>query len=381
MKARVIAYYLPQVHPIPENDKAWGKGFTEWTNVASAKPQFKGHYQPRIPADLGFYDLRLSEVREQQARMAKEAGIEGFCYWHYWLGNNKRLLERPFQEVLNSGKPDFPFCLAWANHDWTTKTWKNNGKPAMIAKQLYSGEGDYRQHFYTVLPAFKDHRYITVDGKPLFAIFDPYSFKDIRNFIEVWRNLAKENGVKGIHFIAICNNTSTMKRLADGSIKRVLPNTKSSAEVYKEMLSLGFDGLNSFGKSRGEMLALGRIRRTVRFLLQKNISWFPPFKYDYAKVTKHFFAPEDRWDNVYPTIMPQWDRTPRAGKHEGIYINSTPENFKKHIEEALEVINDKPNEHKILFLRSWNEWGEGNYVEPDLKYGHKFLEAIKASVF
>ena len=381
MKARVIAYYLPQFHPIPENDKAWGKGFTEWTNVASAKPQFKGHYQPRIPADLGFYDLRLSEVREQQARMAKEAGIEGFCYWHYWFGNNKRLLERPFQEVLNSGKPDFPFCLAWANHDWTTKTWKNNGKPAMIAKQLYPGEEDYRQHFYTVLPAFKDHRYITVDGKPLFAIFDPYSFKDIRNFIEVWRNLAKENGLKGIHFIAICNNTSTMKRLADGSIKRVLPNTKSSAEVYKEMLSLGFDGLNSFGKSRGEMLDLGRIRRTVRFLLQKNISWFPPLKYDYAKVTKHFFAPEDRWDNVYPTIMPQWDRTPRAGKHEGIYINSTPENFKKHIEEALEVINDRPNEHKILFLRSWNEWGEGNYVEPDLKYGHKFLEAIKASVF
>uniref|UniRef100_UPI0023EF9926 glycosyltransferase WbsX family protein n=1 Tax=Prevotella multiformis TaxID=282402 RepID=UPI0023EF9926 len=342
MKARVIAYYLPQFHPIPENDEAWGKGFTEWTNVASAKPQFKGHYQPRIPADLGFYDLRLSEVREQQARMAKEAGIEGFCYWHYWFGNNKRLLERPFQEVLNSGKPDFPFCLAWANHDWTTKTWKNNGKPAMIAKQLYPGEEDYRQHFHTVLPAFKDHRYITVDGKPLFAIFDPYSFKDIRNFIEVWRNLAKENGLKGIHFIAICNNTSTMKRLADGSIKRVLPNTNSSAEVYKEMLSLGFDGLNSFGKSRGEMLALGRIKRTVRFLLQKNISWFPPLKYDYAKVTKHFFSPEDRWDNVYPTIMPQWDRTPRAGKHEGIYINSTPENFKKHIEEALEVINDKP---------------------------------------
>ena len=328
MKARVIAYYLPQFHPIPENDKAWGKGFTEWTNVASAKPQFKGHYQPRIPADLGFYDLRLSEVREQQARMAKEAGIEGFCYWHYWLGNNKRLLERPFQEVLNSGKPDFPFCLSWANHDWTTKTWKNKGKPAMIAKQLYPGEEDYRQHFYTVLPAFKDHRYITVDGKPLFAIFDPYSFKDIRNFIEVWRNLAKENGLKGIHFIAICNNTSTMKRLADGSIKRVLPNTKSSAEVYKEMLSLGFDGLNSFGKSRGEMLALGRIRRTVRFLLQKNISWFPSLKYDYAKVTKHFFSPEDRWDNVYPTIMPQWDRTPRAGKHEGIYINSTPENLR-----------------------------------------------------
>ena len=381
MKARVIAYYLPQFYPIPENDETWGKGFTEWTNVAKAKPLFKGHYQPRIPADLGFYDLRLPEIREQQAQMAKEAGVEGFCYWHYWFGNNKRLLERPFQEVLESGKPDFPFCLAWANHDWTTRTWQNNSKITMIAKQLYPGEEDYKQHFYAVLPAFKDHRYITIDGKPLFAIFDPYSFKDIKNFIRIWRELAKENGLKGVHFIAICNNTSTIKRLEDGTIKRVLPNTKSSAELYKEILSLGFDGLNSFGKSRGETLVLGKITRTIRFLLQKHISWFPTLKYDFVKVTKHFFAPEDIWDNVYPTIMPQWDRTPRAGKHEGIYVNSTPENFKKHIENALEVIKDKPNERKILFLRSWNEWGEGNYVEPDLKYGKKFLEAIKSSIF
>ena len=380
MKARVIAYYLPQFHPIPENDEAWGRGFTEWTNVAKAKPQFKGHYQPRIPSDLGFYDLRLPEIREQQAQMAKEAGVEGFCYWHYWFGNNKRLLERPFQEVLESGKPNFPFCLAWANHDWTTGTWQNNRKPTMIAKQLYPGEEDYKQHFYAVLPAFKDQRYITIDGKPLFSIFDPYSFKDIKKFIEVWRDLAKKNGLKGIYFIAICNNTSTMKRLEDGSIERILPNTKSSAGVYKEMFSLGFDGLNSFGKSRGEMLVLGKITRTIRFLLQKHISWFPTLKYNFAEVTKYFFAPEDCWNNVYPTIIPQWDRTPRAGKHEGIYINSTPENFKKHIEKALEVIKDKPDEHKILFLRSWNEWGEGNYVEPDIKYGHKFLEVIKKTI-
>ena len=380
MKARVIAYYLPQFHPIPENNKYWGEGFTEWTNVASAKPQFRGHYQPRIPADLGFYDLRLPEVREQQAIMAREAGIEGFCYWHYWFGNGKRLLERPFQEVLSSGKPDFPFCLAWANHDWTTKTWQNNGKPAMIAEQLYPGEEDYKQHFYTVLPAFKDHRYITVDNKPLFAIFDPYSFKDIKKFIVLWRQLAKENGLKGIHFVAMCNNTSTMQRLDDGTIKRVIPNTKSSADVYNQMLALGFDGLNSFGKSRGEMLALGKFTRTAQFVLHKKFPWLPALKYDFKKVTKFFFAPEDSWDNVYPTILPQWDRTPRAGKHEGVYVNSTPENFKKHIEDALEVIKNKPEQHKILFLRSWNEWGEGNYVEPDLKDGHAFLEAIKSTI-
>ncbi|MBQ4029820.1 MAG: glycoside hydrolase family 99-like domain-containing protein, partial [Prevotella sp.] len=176
MKARVIAYYLPQFHPIPENDKYWGKGFTEWTNVAKARPLFRGHYQPRIPADLGFYDLRMPEVREAQAELAREAGIEGFCYWHYWFGHGKRLLERPFNEVVASGKPDFPFCLAWANHDWTTKTWEKGVKDGMIAEQLYLGKEDYRLHFNTLLPAFKDHRYIRIDGKPLFVIYDPYRF-------------------------------------------------------------------------------------------------------------------------------------------------------------------------------------------------------------
>ena len=141
MKARVIAFYLPQFHPIPENDLWWGPGFTEWTNVAKAKPLFRGHIQPKIPADLGFYDLRLPETREQQARLASEAGVEGFCYYHYWFGNGKQLLERPFNEVLESGKPDYPFCLCWANHDWTNKTWtKQSGlkKDNMMIQMEYS---------------------------------------------------------------------------------------------------------------------------------------------------------------------------------------------------------------------------------------------------
>lgn len=149
-KARVIALYLPQFHPIPENDAWWGKGFTEWTNVAKAKPLFKGHYQPHIPADLGFYDLRLPEVREAQAELAREAGIEGFCYWHYWFGNGRRLLERPFNEVLESGKPDFPFCLAWANHSWSSNSWKKGfalQKNTLLLEQTYPGEQDYIDHF------------------------------------------------------------------------------------------------------------------------------------------------------------------------------------------------------------------------------------------
>lgn len=380
MKARVIAYYLPQFHPIPENDKYWGKGFTEWTNVAKAKPLFKGHYQPRIPADLGFYDLRLPEVREQQAQMAREAGIEGFCYWHYWFGNGKRLLQRPFNEVLQSGKPDFPFCLAWANHSWKTTTWENGGKDRMIVKQRYLGEEDYTMHFQEVLPAFRDKRYITIEGKPLFAIFDPYNFQDVSNFIKTWQRLAKGNGLKGIYFIAMSNSTSTLQRNADGTLKRVAPNLQSSERVYNDLLNLGFNGINSFGKSRAEMLYMGKYMRAVKKLLHQYLPFLPTHCINYEKITQHFFAPEDNWQNVYPSIFPQWDRTPRAGNSEGVYINATPTGFKKHIQDALNIIKNKDVEHQILFLRSWNEWGEGNYVEPDLKYGHAFLDAIKETI-
>ncbi len=380
MKARVIAYYLPQFHPIPENDKYWGKGFTEWTNVAKAKPLFKGHYQPRIPADLGFYDLRLPEVREQQAQMAREAGIEGFCYWHYWFGNGKRLLQRPFNEVLQSGKPDFPFCLAWANHSWKTSTWENGGKDRMIVEQRYLGEEDYTLHFQEVLPAFRDKRYITIEGKPLFAIFDPYNFRDVSNFIKAWQRLAKENGLKGIYFIAMSNSTSTLQRNADGTLKRVTPNLQSSERVYNDLLNLGFDGINSFGKSRAEMLYMGKYARIAKKLLHQYLPFLPTHRINYEKITQHFFAPEDSWQNVYPSIFPQWDRTPRAGNSEGVYVNATPTTFKKHIQNALNVIKNKDMEHRILFLRAWNEWGEGNYVEPDLKYGHGFLNAIKEAI-
>lgn len=380
MKARVIAYYLPQFHPIPENDAAWGPGFTEWTNVAKAKPLFRGHYQPRIPADLGFYDLRLPEVREQQAQMARDAGIEGFCYWHYWFGNGKQLLERPFNEVLASGHPDFPFCLAWANHDWTTATWQNVNDKKMIAQQLYLGDEDYINHFLNVLPAFNDPRYITVDDKPLFVIYDPYHFKEVSRFITLWRQLAEQNGLPGVYFVALINSTTTIKRKADNTLTRVMPNLQSSAQVYQDILSLGFDGINSNGKSRAEMLYEGRNKRIIEVALRKRVSKMPVKRWDYAKVMPHFFAPEDSWENVFPMIMPQWDRSPRNGNGDGIYINSSPGNFKKHIKHALKVVDRKQEDHKILFLHSWNEWAEGNYVEPDLRYGHGYLDAIKSAI-
>lgn len=382
-KARIIALYLPQFHPIPENDKWWGPGFTEWTNVAKAKPLFCGHVQPRIPADLGFYDLRLAETREQQAMLAREAGIEGFCYYHYWFGGGRQLLERPFNEVVASGKPDFPFCICWANHTWSNKTW--NRKSAMqqdsvLMEQTYPGTEDDIAHFNSLLPAFRDPRYMTVDGKLIFVIYDPLKFINIERFIETWRKLAEKNGLPGFHFVGMTPSTLTLRVAADGSRQRVMPNLKSSAKIFKDVLDLGFDSVNSFGKRRGEMLYEGKWKNLAKTILRHVGLPTGSIRYDYERTVCNYFAPEDSWENVYPTILPQWDRTPRVSSWDGVYVNATPEKFEKHIRQALELIKDKAPEHRILFLKSWNEWGEGNYVEPDLQWGHGFLDAIHRAV-
>lgn len=381
MKARLIAYYLPQFHPIPENDAVWGPGFTEWTNVAKARPLFRGHYQPKIPADLGFYDLRLPETRMAQAQLAREAGIEGFCYWHYWMGGGRQLLQRPFQEVVASGQPDFPFCLAWANHDWTTKTWQNNGSTQMIAKQEYPGEQDYRAHFDSLLTAFRDKRYITIDGRLVFLIYDPYHFTDVARFMQCWRQWAIESGLPGFSFLAMCNATTTILRQPDGTLERCQPDLVSSANVYRQFLQLGFDGVVPWGKARGEMLAYGKYRRLFSSLLHERLpNLLPAQRYDYPRVMRNVFAPEDAWDNVYPTVTSNWDRSPRVGRADGIYVNSTPANFQHHLEQAVQLVQPKSADHRVLFLRSWNEWGEGNYVEPCTKYGHGYLDAISNAI-
>lgn len=378
MKARVIALYLPQFHPIPENDEWWGKGFTEWTNVAKAKPLFRGHYQPKIPADLGFYDLRMPEVRQQQAELAKEAGIEGFCYWHYWFGNGKRLLERPFNEVLESGKPDFPFCLGWANHTWTSKTWDkgaNKSVPSILVEQKYPGVDDYVAHFYAVLPAFKDKRYITVDGKPFFYIFAPLDFKDVNTFILTWRKLAVENGLKGIHFVA--NASATFRDLRTGNLRKSLV---PEHEVNKYLMDLGFDAVNSNGMTRSNVKNQGMLRSYIKGFLKKKLNLSIVDRIKQKDINKYLFTEEDRLENVYPTIIPNYDRTPRTVK-DVFYYESTPEVFKQCIVNCLSYVNHKNTEHRIIMLKSWNEWGEGNYVEPDLKYGRGYLDALKEVIY
>jgi len=198
--------------------------------------------------------------------------------------------------------------------------------------------------------------------------------------MRLWREWAKENGLPGIFFVAMCNSTTTIRRKEDGSLERVMPNLKSSAEVYQPFLDLGFDGINSIGKKRAEMITSGKYLRIMSRALHKLFPSLSASHFDYPRVMAHCFAPEDAWENVFPSILPQWDRSPRVGNQGDVYVNATPENFKRHILNALKVVEGKPLEHRILFLRSWNEWAEGNYVEPDLKYGHGFLDALQSTI-
>ena len=358
-KPKFIAFYLPQYHPIPENDIWWGKGFTEWTNVAKAAPLFKGHYQPHLPADLGYYDLRVPEVREQQANLAREHGIEGFCYWHYWFAG-KRLIERPFAEVLESGKPDFPFCLAWANDTWTGIWYGAPDK--ILMEQTYPGEEDFINHFYAVLPALKDERYIRVDGKPVFVVYRPENLPDPQSFVELWQDLAVKNGLKGIYFLGVAYPDWDYKsRGFDGIIfDSFVPIMTIMREKYKKTIT-------------GFITSLTR-----RILLRmKNLSKTLPWVYSYKDFVDAGLPTISVDLNQYPLIFPNWDNTPRSGTNGLVLEGSTPDYFTKQLLEAISQVRGREPEKQIIFIKAWNEWAEGNYLEPDQKFGMAYLDAIK----
>lgn len=354
-KIRVIAFYLPQFHPTPENDRWWGRGFTEWTNVGKAKPLFKGHYQPKVPADLGYYDLRLPESRIAQAELARQYGVEGFCYWHYWFGNGRQLLQRPFNEVLTSGKPDFPFCLAWANHSWEDKQFSKEGTHRMLMEQLYPGDHDYVAHFNSVLPAFEDDRYIKVNGKPLFVIYSPTLIPDTTHFIEIWQEEARKRGFS-IHFVA---------------------HTTSSLELNM-LKQKGFDAsviVRLFDVFKKDFGFLEKLTMKLRRIAMNHGS-----RIDYERASRFFVGKEEENIDCYPTIIPNWDHSPRSGRTGHILVNSTPEKFEKHARQVFRIVKNKPEELRIVFLKSWNEWAEGNYMEPDLKFGRGYLEALRRAL-
>lgn len=366
-KIKVVALYLPQFHPMPENDKWWGKGHTEWRSVAKARPLFFGHKQPKIPANLGFYDLRLSETREEQAELAKKAGISAFCYYHYWF-NGKQLMTEPFNRVLDSGKPDFPFCLSWANHDWYNKGWITSNKrielkPQLLIKQTYGGVDDYTNHFYSYLKAFKDKRYFRVHGKLLFMIYAADLLPDLSLFINTWQSLARKEGLPGFYFITHVDRLSLFNKL-DSSVFNGLD------AINLSLLHKPFE--HNFISKIKKINCLNRLIN----LWETHVR-FSPTVIDYKKAIKYLDSDLFEKNNIIPTIIPNWDHTPRSGRFGKVYQNCTPDLFGKHIDQILTRIENKPDEDKIIFLKSWNEWGEGNYIEPDEEYGEEFIKTLR----
>jgi hypothetical protein len=360
--ARLITFYLPQFHPIPENDQWWSKGFTEWTNVAKAKPLFHGHEQPHLPADLGFYDLRVAETRQTQAELAREHGIEGFCYWHYWFAGN-RLLERPFDEVLQSGKPDFPFCLAWANQSWTG-IW--HGAPdRVLVEQTYPGLEDHQAHFRNVLPAFADDRYLRVDGKPIFVVLSPRELPNPQSFTDLWRQMALQNGLKGLYLIGIANQL--WDPLSNGFDAAMIDNPG----VVVQRMEFVSDNL--------VVNSVMRVYRKFYNLIFRQLLKRPRI-YDYAKVTRLATPPLSATFDHFPCVIPNWDNTPRSGRNGLVFRNSTPALFKTQLKQAIAQVANRPIAKRVVFIKSWNEWAEGNYLEPDQRFGLGYLQVIKDEI-
>lgn len=354
---RLIAFYLPQYHPIPENDEWWGVGFTEWRNVVQGKPLFRGHYQPHLPGELGYYDLRAAETRAQQAALAREYGISAFCYYHYW-SMGRQLLEQPFERVLRSGEPDFPFCLCWANESWT-RAW--DGRTGIVLReQEYSAEDD-RAHLERLAPALCDPRYVRVANKPLFLVYRAGLLPEPQRTTDFWRARAQELGI-GELFLA---------------------RVESFTEEHTDPRTSGFDAAVEFQPDwtlLGEPL---RRRRRWRWATRAGFSesvYQAERVYNYAAIAEtmqHKPAPAYL---RFPCVTPMWDNSARRKKNIIVLKDSTPDLYEQWLESAIARARTFPPTEQIVFINAWNEWGEGNHLEPDRKHGRAYLEATRRAL-
>lgn len=356
---RLIAFYLPQFHPIAENDEWWGKGFTEWTNVSRARPLFRDHYQPHIPADLGFYDLRLPEAREAQAELARKYGIYGFCYYHYWF-KGRRVLQRPFDEVLLTGRPNFPFCLFWANETWEGRWHGVTTQNKTLIKQEYSEEDDLN-HIRWLAEAMADSRYIRVGERPIFIVYRPLDLPNPEKTLDTWRNELVRLGLPNPYLIG-----------------------SDSHAPGKPLCLLGFDAVLQF---LPQLSMLDCFRQTnwkhksrrLALNLRQGLLSATLHVYDYEHAVRAMLRTVE-WP-AHKSIIPSWDNSPRSGRLGVILKNSAPEVFCRLLMELIQQTqHDCPPDRQILFINAWNEWAEGNHLEPDLKNGLMYLEAVRRAL-
>ncbi len=343
---RVIAFYLPQYHAIPENNEWWGEDFTEWTNVAKAEPNFVGHYQPRVPDDLGYYRLDTLDVMAQQIELALNYGVDGFCFYYYWF-NGKRLLERPIEQYLNSKELDFPFCLCWANENWTRR-WDGRSSEILM-KQEYSDEDDLAV-IHDLMRFFRDSRYIKIDGKPLILVYRITLFPDFAKTAQRWREACHANGI--------------------GEIYISLVEAMDLANKNKHPQEFGCDAAVEFPPHE---MAI-----TKPLSSQLLNSKFVGSVADYRDIVATFAARDLPAYTRFTCAMPGWDNTARRQDHSFCFENSSPAAFQVWLEEIFSAaIHQYHDQEQLVFINAWNEWAEGAYLEPDKKYGHSFLQAVK----
>lgn len=353
---RAIAFVLPQFHPISENDRWWGKGFTEWTNVTKAKPLFKHHYQPHLPTDLGFYDLRLPEAREAQAKIAKKHGIYGFCYYHYWF-NGKRLLNRPVDEILKLKKPDMPFMLCWANENWTRR-WDGLDKDILI-QQDYNYLDDESHMRWLCENVFKDDRYITVNDRPVFAVYRQDLFPNINKTADLWRKIAvEEYGFKGLYLCVV----------------------ESSFNIKCDPASINFDAAIEFSPHKILQHAYPK-KRWKRILNQFGImKELKVHLTDYNMGMQKCLEREEKDFKLFRSVTPAWDNTPRKNEYGYISMGSSPKNYYNWLKKTIDNFKPFSKEENFVFINAMNEWAEGNHLEPCIKYGRQYLEATKKAL-
>ncbi|HZI82892.1 MAG TPA: glycoside hydrolase family 99-like domain-containing protein [Casimicrobiaceae bacterium] len=343
---RAIAFYLPQFHPIPENDRWWGKGFTEWTNVTRARPVFVGHHQPRLPADFGFYDLRVPETLEEQAAAARAHGIHGFCYHYYWFAG-KRLLERPVETMRATGRPDFPYCFCWANENWTRR-WDGADDEVLIAQR--PSRADDERFIRDLLPHLRDPRYIRVDGRALILVYRVGMLPEPQATAAAWRAVCRSEGVGELYLCA--------------------------AKTYDtgDPALYGFDALVDFPPHDTRVVTSNLAVDLIN----------PDFKgsiYDYREHVREALERPEPAFVAHPAVMPGWDNTARRPELANIFIHATPEFYEVWLREVVDrVVARRPPEERLVFINAWNEWAEGAYLEPDRRFGRQYLEATRRAL-
>lgn len=357
-KTKILAIHLPQFHAIPENDEWWGEGFTEWTNVKRGKPLFKGHYQPREPLDDNYYDLSDLRVLENQIKLAKNSGIYGFCFYHYYF-NGKTLLEKPIEQYRDYSSESFPYCLIWANQSWTRTWYRDNTGNSMLMQQIYGVESDWRNHFFYLLKFFKDDRYIKINNRPVYIIYIPQDIPCRRKMFSLWNSLAKQNGFDGLYLIAM--DTYYGK--------------DSNELLYDAIMNFEPSNILVNDYSNRRLIAEKRKKESI-----SNKQFYVNNQYSYlylsVQIMKKIIADKD--DKSFYGIFSGWDNTARKDEDGTVVRHSTPFLFFLFLKCVLIISNRRNKE--FVFINAWNEWSEGAYLEPDKKYKYGYLNAIKYAV-